>query len=116
MAARAYSTGRAALRIPLAGDIARPFPPIPDMRPWLESRVTQPLDEAERLVGMLDVLDGDSDLETFDPDLDEAEPDAEPSLGWAPGEVATGIYALNVETDLEDEHDGTECELAGWSA
>ena len=64
MAARAYSTGRAALRSPEPGDIARPFPPIPSLRAWLEARCEQLSDELQRLIGLLDTLDGDCDLET----------------------------------------------------
>lgn len=94
MATRAHSTGRAALRTPEAGEVPRPFPPIPNLRPWLEARVEQLLDETERLIGLLDALDGNAD--------------EEPNLGWSGGEIETGHYALALSPDLEDEHDGLE--------
>lgn len=111
MASRAYSTGRAALRALDAGNIARPFAPIPNLRPWLESRVAQLLDEADRLIALLDTLDGDAEDtgEDLEPDADsEPDSDAEPSLGWSPGEATSGVYALAFDIDLEDEHDGGE--------
>lgn len=106
MASRAYSTGCAALRTLESGKIARPFAPIPNLRPWLESRVTQLLDEADRLIALLDTLDGDADREDLDTDLEQdadSEPgdDGEPSLGWTAREAACGAFALAVDIDLE---------------
>lgn len=105
MAICASSTGRAALRTLEAGDVARPFAPIPNLRPWLESRVTQLLDEADRLIALIDVLDGDAEAEATSEDLEpdaDSEPgsDEEPSLGWTAGE-AEGGYALAFGADLE---------------
>ena len=56
----------------------------------------------ERLLAVLDAIDGDP----------EAEPDAEdePSLGWS-ATGATSVYDTAVwTTDMEDEHDGREPE------
>lgn len=72
MAAVLHSTGSAALRTLEPGEIARPFAPIPDLRAWLEARCETLADELQRLVGLLDTLDGDADL--------EADEDLEPSL------------------------------------
>lgn len=58
--------------------------------------------EIERLIGMLDTLDPDPDLE----DNGDGEPDAdgEPSLGWTEMEARFGRYGDNVD-DLEAEAD-----------
>ena len=72
MAAVLHSTGSAALRTPHVGEIAHPFRPVPDLRAWLESRCETLADELQRLLALLDTLDGDADLE---PDVD-----GEPSL------------------------------------
>lgn len=98
MAARAHSTAHALLRVLESGEIARPFSPIPNLRPWMENRLEQLLDEADRLLALLDALDGDADLEPDaegepslagfggfadagdDRELDES--DDEMSLGW----------------------------------
>lgn len=65
--------------------------------------------ELERMIDLLDAIDGDPDLEptmgfVAHGFVDEAEPDAdfEPSLGW------TSTYAHGSDQDLEDEHDGRE--------
>lgn len=53
--------------------------------------------EIERLIALLDALDGDPDHEDFDADFEpdaDAEPDSddEPSLGWAAAQAASGLY------------------------
>lgn len=75
-------------------------------------------DEIDRLIWLLDVLDGDTDLEP-DAELEDggdAEPDSddEPTLGWAAAEAATGSYGWQYwyTIDCEHEHDGREREDA----
>jgi len=65
--------------------------------------------ELERMIDLLDAIDGDPDFEpsfgsVAPGHVDEAEPDAdlEPSLGW------TSTYAHGSDQDLEEEHDGRE--------
>lgn len=90
MALHAYSMPGAPLRMPNPGAVARPFAPVPHLRPWLENRVEQLLDEADRLLALLDTLDGDADL--------EVEPDAEPSLaGFGP------VAGDDREIDLQEQ-------------
>lgn len=91
MALHAYSMPGAPLRTPNPGAVARPFAPVPHLRPWLESRVEQLLDEADRLLALLDALDGDADL--------EADADAEPSLA---GFNQVGCPGDDRELDLQD--------------
>lgn len=101
MAARAYSTGRAALRTLEAGDIARPFPPIPNLRAWLDARCEQLSDELQRLIALLDTLDGDTDLEDGG--------DLETSLGGRAVRTLDG----RVIDDAEYDHSDHEYSL-GW--
>ena len=65
--------------------------------------------ELERMIDLLDAIDGDPDLEpslgsVAPGHVDEAEPDTdlEPSLCW------TSTYAHGSDQDLEEEHDGRE--------
>lgn len=69
----------------------------------------------ERMIGLLDVIDGDPDLEPTMGDVaeghvDEAEPDPdqEPSLGWTVGGEVGPLDSCWIMHDLEDEHDGRE--------
>lgn len=69
-------------------------------------------DLAAHLIGMLDMADGDPDLDE-NGDEQDSDAESEPSLGWNNNAVKQdGVYwrgsdsALGV--DLEDEHDGRE--------
>lgn len=94
MAARAHSTGRAALRTLEAGDIARPFPPIPNLRAWLDARCEHLSDELQRLIALLDTLDGDCDLEEGG--------DTETSLGGLAVRASDGRVIDDAEYDKSD--------------
>lgn len=104
MADRAHSTAGADLRMPQPGEPIRPFPTIPNLRPWMEDRLEQLLDEADRLLALLDVLDGDAELEPdsdSEPDADsEPDSDDEPALGWSNRGGQQGYHML----------DGYDCE------
>lgn len=91
MATRAYSTERAALRTLPAGEIAHPFPPIPNLRAWIEARCEQLSEELQRLIGLLDTLDGDCELEEggdLEPSLAGFGAYADPGHDFEPGEVS----------------------------
>lgn len=64
-------------------------------------------DEIERLIGLLDAADGDSDHEDVDEDF-EPDADEEPSLGWCGKELLSGRYEALRSSNLEAEHDGRE--------
>lgn len=64
--------------------------------PALRRRLAQMVDD---LIGLMDQLDGDADLEA-EPDLEDGH-DAEPSLGWAESEARRGRYAHRTEVDAE---------------
>jgi len=64
-------------------------PVVATSRTHVDAHMRQRLEAAvERLLAILDALDGD--------------PDLEPSLGW------TKTHAYGSDLDLEDEHDGVE--------
>lgn len=111
MAVRASSTASAALRTLQTGTdrVPIPFPPIPNLRGWLEARTAQLLDEANRLIALLDALDGDTDRE---PDAD-----AEPSLGRFGFDPTGGDDRELDDADAEDGGDdepGTDGETETW--
>lgn len=102
---------------------ARGLPPVtrvsPAVRRQLEAAV-------ERLIAVLDTLDGDPDLEPSTgfsaagvADEVEIDADEENSLGWSESEGERGsLYCA--DRDLEDEHDGCEPDAdeepsIGWS-
>ena len=87
--------------------------------------------EIERLLALLDRIDGDPDLEPAGDELDDSEGIGEPSLGWQnptvgrvmvdgdalwpgqaqvrdPGFDQTSLSGCGSEADLEAEHDGRE--------
>lgn len=111
MAVRASSTASAALRTLQNGTdrVPIPFPPIPNLRVWLEARTEQLLGEAERLIAMLDTLDGDTDLE---PDAD-----AEPSLAGFGLDPSGGDDRELDDADDEaggDDEPDTDAERETW--
>ena len=83
------------------------YPNFDDARPLIE-------EEIERLIGVLDLLEADPDLEE-NGDL-EGEPDDEPELGWTAAQARTGSYAWNDVFGLEPSLGSTnDVNQAHWS-
>jgi hypothetical protein len=72
----------------------RPEPaPKPDMRRQIEDAAQAALDTADRLIAILDQMDGNSD--------DEDGGDAEPSLGAPEGHASQITWLRGTDRDLE---------------
>ena len=67
--------------------------PKPDMRRQIEDAAQAALDTADRLIAILDQMDGNSD--------DEDSGDAEPSLGAPEGHASQVTWLRGTDRDLE---------------
>jgi hypothetical protein len=86
-----------------SGPIAPPA--IDPERQRLHALRTQIEAELERMIDLLNAIDGDPD---FEPEEDDDTTDYEPSLGWSISGATTWQDGSLSLLDLEEEHDGRE--------
>ena len=84
-------------RRPAAGPVALPVPSPAEIRSQIEDAAQAALDTADRLIAILDRLDGDADREDG--------VDAEPSLGAPENHHASQVIWLRgTVSDTEEDH------------